>query len=143
MPLRRFRRQYEQLSQFERRRIIGMKEAEWSARPPHRKKCTRSSAAIQAQVAPSVEAPVSSRSIRRRLAEGHLRSWLSLRVLPLTPTHQRLRLEWYHARGNWTAAEWNQVVFSNESRFNLNSENNRVHVWRPRGERLNPAFSLQ
>ncbi|GFV35533.1 transposable element Tcb2 transposase [Trichonephila clavipes] len=32
MPLRRFRRQYEQLSQFERGRIIGMMEAGWSAR---------------------------------------------------------------------------------------------------------------
>ncbi|GFX87384.1 integrase catalytic domain-containing protein [Trichonephila clavipes] len=32
MPLRRFRRQYEQLSQFERGRIIDMTEAEWSAR---------------------------------------------------------------------------------------------------------------
>ncbi|GFX07485.1 transposable element Tcb2 transposase [Trichonephila clavipes] len=33
---------------------------------------TASSAAIQAQVAPSLGAPVSSRTIRRRLAEGHL-----------------------------------------------------------------------
>ncbi|GFW18307.1 HTH_Tnp_Tc3_2 domain-containing protein [Trichonephila clavipes] len=32
MPLRRFRRQYEQLSQFERGKIIGMMEAGWSAR---------------------------------------------------------------------------------------------------------------
>ncbi|GFW33630.1 uncharacterized protein TNCV_2211621 [Trichonephila clavipes] len=32
MPLRRFRRQYEQLPQFERGRIIGMVEAGWSAR---------------------------------------------------------------------------------------------------------------
>ncbi|GFV08839.1 uncharacterized protein TNCV_3820821 [Trichonephila clavipes] len=32
MTLRCFRRQYEQLSQFERRRIIGMMEAGWSAR---------------------------------------------------------------------------------------------------------------
>ncbi|GFX56321.1 uncharacterized protein TNCV_2242531 [Trichonephila clavipes] len=32
MPLRRFRRQYEQQSQFERGRIIGMMEAGWSAR---------------------------------------------------------------------------------------------------------------
>ncbi|GFV61427.1 transposable element Tcb2 transposase [Trichonephila clavipes] len=31
MPLRRFRRQYELLSQFERGRIIGMMEAGWSA----------------------------------------------------------------------------------------------------------------
>ncbi|GFT67780.1 uncharacterized protein TNCV_271691 [Trichonephila clavipes] len=32
MPLRQFRRQYEQLSQIERGRIIGMMEAGWSAR---------------------------------------------------------------------------------------------------------------
>ncbi|GFW85485.1 transposable element Tcb2 transposase [Trichonephila clavipes] len=38
--------------------------------------------------------PVSSRTIRRLLAEGHLVSRRPLRVLPLTPTYQRLRLEW-------------------------------------------------
>ncbi|GFV02347.1 uncharacterized protein TNCV_855691 [Trichonephila clavipes] len=32
MPLRHFQRLYDQLSQFERRRIIGMMEAGWSAR---------------------------------------------------------------------------------------------------------------
>ncbi|GFX99042.1 transposable element Tcb1 transposase [Trichonephila clavipes] len=52
---------------------------------------TVSSAAIQAQVAPSLGAPVSSRTIRRRLAEGHLGSWHPLRVLLLTLTHRRLR----------------------------------------------------
>ncbi|GFV28898.1 transposable element Tcb2 transposase [Trichonephila clavipes] len=104
---------------------------------------TASSAAIQAHVAPSLGAPVSSRILRRRLAEGHLGSRCSLRVLPLTPTHQRLRLEWCHARGNWTAAEWNQVIFSDEYIFNLSSNDNRVRVWRPLGKRLNPAFALQ
>ncbi|GFT17982.1 transposable element Tcb2 transposase [Trichonephila clavipes] len=77
---------------------------------------TASLAAIQAQVAPSIGAPVSTRTIRRRLAEGHLGSLRPLRVLPLTPTHRRLRLEWCNARGNWTAAEWNQVILSDESR---------------------------
>ncbi|GFV67921.1 uncharacterized protein TNCV_664831 [Trichonephila clavipes] len=70
MPLRHFRRQYEQLSQFERRRIIGIKEAGWSARPGSgllrqtsrqndshiarnaRVQPNASSVAIQAQVAP-------------------------------------------------------------------------------------------
>ncbi|GFS79161.1 transposable element Tcb1 transposase [Trichonephila clavipes] len=59
---------------------------------------------------------------------------------PVNETATSLRLEWCHARGNWTAAEWNQVVFSNESRFNLSNDDNRVRVWRPSGERLNPAF---
>ncbi|KFM74986.1 Transposable element Tcb2 transposase, partial [Stegodyphus mimosarum] len=40
-------------------------------------------------------------------------------------------------------AEWNQVVFRDESRFNLGSNDNRVRVWRARGKRLNPAFVVQ
>ncbi|GFV42275.1 transposable element Tcb2 transposase [Trichonephila clavipes] len=77
------------------------------------------------------------------LAEGHLGSLRPLRVLPLTPAHRRLRFKWCRARGNWTAAERNQVVFSDESRFNLNSDDNHVRVGRPRGESLNPAFASQ
>ncbi|PRD25024.1 UNVERIFIED_CONTAM: hypothetical protein NCL1_42107 [Trichonephila clavipes] len=144
MPLRRFRRQYEQLSQFERERIIGIMEAgsrrvarqlgrsdcvvrrcwdQWIREMPFTRKPgsahsrqtsrredrhivrntrvqpTASSAAIQVQVAPSLEAPVSSRTIRMCLAEGHLGSRRPLRVLPLTPTRHHFRLEWCHARG--------------------------------------------
>ncbi|GFV29359.1 HTH_Tnp_Tc3_2 domain-containing protein [Trichonephila clavipes] len=131
MPLRRYRRQYEQLSQFERRRITGMMKAGWLARqvdrqlghsdcvvrrcwdqwirdmsftrtpgPGHPRQTSRqedlhigrnvrvqptsSSAIIQAHVAPSLEAPVSSRTIRRHLDEGDLGSLHPLRVIPLT-----------------------------------------------------------
>ncbi|GFW73878.1 HTH_Tnp_Tc3_2 domain-containing protein [Trichonephila clavipes] len=113
MSLRRFRRQQEQLSQFERERIIGMMKAGWSARrvarqlgrsdcvTSHREdrhivknareQQTALSAAFQAQIAPSLGAPVSSRTIRKRLAEGHLGLRRPLRVLPLTPIHRRLR----------------------------------------------------
>ncbi|GFY26196.1 transposable element Tcb2 transposase [Trichonephila clavipes] len=45
---------------------------------------TTLSTAIQAPVAPSLGAPVSSRAIKRHLAEG---------LLPLMPTHRRLRSE--------------------------------------------------
>ncbi|GFX47049.1 transposable element Tcb2 transposase [Trichonephila clavipes] len=65
-----------------------------------RVKPTASLAAIQASVAPSSGAPVSTRTIPRCLVEGHLGSRRPLRVLPLTPTHRRLRLEWCRARGN-------------------------------------------
>ncbi|GFU06094.1 uncharacterized protein TNCV_3987701 [Trichonephila clavipes] len=58
------------------------------------------------------------------------------------PTHRRLRLEWCRARGNWSAAIWNHVDFSDESRFNLSSDDNQVLQWRPRGERLNPALAF-
>ncbi|GFW99110.1 transposable element Tcb2 transposase [Trichonephila clavipes] len=187
MPLRRFLRQYEQLSQFERGRIIGMFEAGWSARRvahqlgrfdcvvrrrrdqwiremsftrrpgPRRPRqtslradrhivrnaCvqpTASSAAIQAQVEPSLGAPLSSRTTSRCLAEGYLVSRHPLRVLPMAPSHRHLPLEWCRTRRDWTATEWNQVAFSDESRFNLHSNDNRVRLRRPRDERLNPAL---
>ncbi|GFU72517.1 transposable element Tcb2 transposase [Trichonephila clavipes] len=104
---------------------------------------TASSAAIQAQVASSLGDPVSSRTIQRRLSEGHLGSRCPLHGLPLTPTYRRLRLECCRARGNWTASESNQVVFSDESRFNLSSDDNSIRLWRSRAEHLNPAFALQ
>ncbi|GFV14290.1 transposable element Tcb2 transposase [Trichonephila clavipes] len=59
------------------------------------------------------------------------------------PTHRCHRLERCHTRGNRTAAEWNQVVFSDESRSNVSSDDNRVRLWRPRGKRLNPDVALK
>ncbi|GFX76313.1 HTH_Tnp_Tc3_2 domain-containing protein [Trichonephila clavipes] len=76
---------------------------------------TVSSATIQVQVAPLLGFPVSSPTIRRRQAEGHLGSRRPLRVLHLTSTHRCLHLVWCRARGNWTAARWNHIVLSNES----------------------------
>ncbi|GFT62575.1 transposable element Tcb1 transposase [Trichonephila clavipes] len=64
-------------------------------------------------------------------------------VPPLKPTHRSLRLEWCCTRGNYTATEWNQVVFSDKSTLNLSNDDNPVRVWRLRGEHVNPAFALQ
>ncbi|GFT20082.1 transposable element Tcb2 transposase [Trichonephila clavipes] len=89
---------------------------------------------------------VSSRTLRRRLAEGHLGSWSPLRVLSLTPTHQRLHLEWSRARGNWTAVEWKQVVF--KRRANPNSISAVMTIVLVYGvpavnASIHPAFTLQ
>ncbi|GFX90832.1 transposable element Tcb2 transposase [Trichonephila clavipes] len=117
-----------------------MMEAEWSAR---RVAHQLWSTDCIAKVTPSLGPPVSSRTIQRRLAEVHLRSRPPLRVLLLTATHRRLHLEWCRACGNRNAVEWNQVTFSDESRLNLSSDDNRVRVWGHRGECLNPAYTLQ
>ncbi|GFT69840.1 transposable element Tcb1 transposase [Trichonephila clavipes] len=81
--------------------------------------------------------------MQMRLTEGHLESQRPLRMLPLKPTYRCLRLGCCCTRSNCTAAEWNQIIFSDESRFNLSSDDTRVHVWRPHGECLNIAFSVQ
>ncbi|GFS75068.1 transposable element Tcb2 transposase [Trichonephila clavipes] len=98
-------------------------------------------AAAQTQAGPSHRAPVCSRTITMCLPGGHLVSRRPLRVLPMTPTQRRLHLERCCARRYSTETEWNHVVYSYESRMNLSSVDNRVCVWRPRCECLNPAFN--
>ncbi|GFY25937.1 transposable element Tc1 transposase [Trichonephila clavipes] len=70
-------------------------------------------------------------TIYRHLAEANLKSKRPVRVLPLTPEHQQLRLQWCHARSMGNVTDWQNVLFSHESRFVLGTDDNRVRVWRP------------
>ncbi|GFW92184.1 transposable element Tc1 transposase [Trichonephila clavipes] len=76
-------------------------------------------------------------TIYRHLAEANLKSKCPFRALPLTPGQRQLRLQWYQARSMWNVTDWQKVVFSDESRFVLDSDDNRVRVWRSPGPFLN------
>ncbi|GFX10325.1 transposable element Tcb2 transposase [Trichonephila clavipes] len=68
-------------------------------------------------------------TISRHLAEANLNSKRPFRALPLTPEHRQLRLQWCQARSMWNVTDWQNFVFSDESRFVLGTEDNRVRVW--------------
>ncbi|GFT23422.1 HTH_Tnp_Tc3_2 domain-containing protein [Trichonephila clavipes] len=68
-------------------------------------------------------------TISRHLAETNLKSKRPLRALPLTPEHRPLRLQWSQARSMWNVTDWQKVMFSDESRFVLGTDDNRVRVW--------------
>ncbi|GFV50693.1 transposable element Tcb1 transposase [Trichonephila clavipes] len=78
---------------------------------------------------------VSARTIRRRLQQSGLPARRPLLGLPLTQNHRRLRRQWCDERRMWVA-EWNEVVFIDESRICLQHHNGRIRVWRHRGERM-------
>ncbi|GFT70031.1 transposable element Tcb1 transposase [Trichonephila clavipes] len=78
---------------------------------------------------------VSARTIRRRLQQSGLSARRPLLGLPLKQNYRRFRRQWYDER-RMRAAEWNEVVFSDESRICLQHYDGRVRVWRHRGERL-------
>ncbi|GFW49420.1 transposable element Tc3 transposase [Trichonephila clavipes] len=69
-------------------------------------------------------------TISRHHAEANLKSKRPFRALPLTPEHRQLRLQWCQARSMWNVTDWQKVVFSDESRFVLGTDDNRVRVWR-------------
>ncbi|GFT75717.1 transposable element Tcb1 transposase [Trichonephila clavipes] len=77
---------------------------------------------------------VSARTIRRRLQQISLSARRPLLGLPLTQNHRRLRRrQWCDERRMW-AAEWNEVLFTDESRICL--QHRRIRVWRHRGKRM-------
>ncbi|GFS72595.1 transposable element Tcb1 transposase [Trichonephila clavipes] len=55
--------------------------------------------------------------------------------LPLTQNHRRLCYQWCDERWMW-AAEWNEFVFTDESRICLHHHDGRIRVWRPPGQRM-------
>ncbi|GFX31450.1 transposable element Tcb1 transposase [Trichonephila clavipes] len=61
---------------------------------------------------------VSARTIRHNLLQSGLSDKHPLLCLPLTQNHRRLHCQWCYERRMW-AAEWNEVVFTDESRICL------------------------
>ncbi|GFW41564.1 transposable element Tcb1 transposase [Trichonephila clavipes] len=78
---------------------------------------------------------VSARTIRRRLQLSGLSARRPLLRLPLTQNYRRLHRQWWDERKMW-AAEWNEVVFIDESRICLQHHDGWIRVWRHRGERM-------
>ncbi|GFU23482.1 transposable element Tc1 transposase [Trichonephila clavipes] len=69
-------------------------------------------------------------TISRYLAEANLKSKRPFRALPLTLEHRQPRLQWCQARSMWNVTDWKKVVFSDESRFVLGTDDNHVRVLR-------------
>ncbi|GBN20828.1 Transposable element Tcb2 transposase [Araneus ventricosus] len=124
MPSRRVRRHFSQLSEFERVLIIGMKTAGWSKR-----RVARQVYSSECVVRTCWEQWArDGTDVRRigRLAAANLQSKRPVRVLPLTPKRRRLRLQWCHAGATWNETNFQNVVFGNESRFVLGTDDNHV-----------------
>ncbi|GFW58525.1 transposable element Tc1 transposase [Trichonephila clavipes] len=94
---------------------------------------------------PGLERPGRPRGERNEgshLAEANLKSKRPFRALPLTPEHRQLRLQWCQARSRWNVTGWQKVVFSNEYRFVLGTDDKYVRVWRCPGERYNSPHTV-
>ncbi|GFV38799.1 transposable element Tcb1 transposase [Trichonephila clavipes] len=68
------------------------------------------------------------------LQQSGLSARRQLLGLPLTQNHRRLGRQWCERR-MW-AAEWNEVVFTDESRICLQHHDCQIRVWRHREERM-------
>ncbi|XP_070203212.1 uncharacterized protein [Littorina saxatilis] len=76
---------------------------------------------------------VSTKTIRKRLHGVGLRSRRPAVRPRLTAAHRQARLAFCHNRARWTRQQWADVLFSDESRFNLHHHDGRARVWRRSG----------
>ena len=88
--------------------------------------------------------PISSRTVRRQLADANIRCRRPHRGPILTDHHRRERRVWAANRGFLgRGTAWRDVVFSDESRFCLSHQDGRIRVYRRAGERYRDGCVLQ
>ncbi|XP_030753008.1 uncharacterized protein LOC115880034 [Sitophilus oryzae] len=119
-------RQYRYLAQFARRfRSVPIRE-------------------LRSQFQRTYHRVISSRTISRRLSNAGLRRRPPLRVHLLTLHHKQRRLQWAREHQNWLLPQWKNVIFTDETRIGLISDDYRQRVWREAGRwhRFNTALAI-
>ncbi|GFV94703.1 transposable element Tcb1 transposase [Trichonephila clavipes] len=86
---------------------------------------------------------VSRQTVYRRLGHIGLYARRPARCVPLTATHCRLRLTWSREHALWTPQKWSCVMFSDESRFSLQSDSLRTLIWRAPSTRYHQENTIE
>lgn len=90
---------------------------------------------IRQQLRAATNTNVSQKTIGNRLRSVGLHARRPAVRPRLTAAHRRARLAFCRRHERWTRQHWAQVLFSDESRFNLHHADGRMRVWRRPGER--------
>lgn len=78
---------------------------------------------------------ISANTVRRRLRDRDLHARRPVRGMVLTAERRQNRARWACQHLRWTLREWNNVLFTDESRFCQSQADGRQRVWRRQGER--------
>ncbi|GFU67576.1 transposable element Tcb1 transposase [Trichonephila clavipes] len=90
---------------------------------------------LSRQLSSATGTTVSKQTVYRRLGHIGLYARSPVRCVLLTATHCRLRLTWIREHALGTPQQWSCVMFSDESRFSLQSDSRRTLIWRAPGTR--------
>ncbi|GFW70178.1 transposable element Tcb2 transposase [Trichonephila clavipes] len=81
---------------------------------------------LQRRMRTATGTTVSRQTVYRRLGHIGLYTRRPVRCVPLTATHCCLRLTCSREHALWTPQQWSCVMFSDESRFSLQSDSRRT-----------------
>ncbi|GFX77106.1 transposable element Tcb1 transposase [Trichonephila clavipes] len=103
----------------------------------------RTASDLSRQLSSATGRTVSRQTVYRRLGHIGLYARKPVRCVPLTATHCRLRLTWSREHALWTPQQWSCVMFSDESRFSLQSDSRRTLIWRAPGTRYHQENPIE
>lgn len=99
----------------------------------------RNATQVQRTLFPFVE----PRTMRLHLSAAGLKGYVRRKVPYLRPHHIRARLAFAEQRLEWAQSEWDRIVFSDESKFNLFASDGRQYCRRRPGEAYLPRCVRQ
>ncbi|GFX63333.1 transposable element Tcb1 transposase [Trichonephila clavipes] len=115
----------------------------YSTGHPCQKKPTEHSIIPSRQLSSATGMTVSRQTVYRRLEHIGLYARRPVRCVPLTATDCRLRLTWSREHAFWTPQQWSCVMFSDESRFSLQSDSRRTLIWIAPGTRYHHEITIE
>ncbi|GFW28145.1 HTH_Tnp_Tc3_2 domain-containing protein [Trichonephila clavipes] len=86
---------------------------------------------------------LSRQTVYRRLGHIGLYARRPVGCVALTATHFHLRLTWSREHALWTPQQWSCVMFSDESKFSLQSDSHRTLIWRAPGTRYHQENTIE
>jgi transposase len=89
-----------------------------------------------------LQLPVSDTTISRRLSAAGLPSHFAAAKPHYTDEQRRSRLSFAHGYKNWTAEQWERVIFSDEVTIEGEGRKRQIRVRRPEGHRFDPEYTL-
>lgn len=81
---------------------------------------------------------VSVSTIKRRLREANLFGRIAVRKPLLRRANRIKRLQWAKQHQHWTVEDWKNVLWTDESKFEVFGQNRRFYVRRSKTEKLRP-----
>ncbi|GFS72341.1 BRCA1-associated protein [Trichonephila clavipes] len=98
---------------------------------------------LSRQLSSATGTTVSRQIVYKHLGQIGLYARRPVRCVPLIATHCRLRLTWSREHALWTPQQWSCVMFSDESRFSLQSDSHRTLIWRAPGTRYHQENTIE
>ncbi|GFU00531.1 transposable element Tc1 transposase [Trichonephila clavipes] len=98
---------------------------------------------LSRQLSSATGTTVSRQTVYRRLGHIALYARRPVKCIPLTATHCHLQLTWSREHALWTPQQWSCVMFSDESRFSLQSDSRQTFIWRTPGTRYHQENTIE